>query len=130
MGLWSVAGFRSDLMSSTIFDSECDLSFLSLGTRNCNTALLGLTVATAMDWAFSTGRVLAELTHLIFSFSANGTAGDVPGVPDGGATVMFLGGALGALGMARRFQKRKTVKHEKLVGILTLGRISLRNVDG
>ena len=27
----------------------------------------------------------------------------VPGVPDGGATVMLLGAALGALGMARRF---------------------------
>jgi VPDSG-CTERM motif len=30
----------------------------------------------------------------------------VPGVPDGGATVMLLGTALGALGMARRFFKR------------------------
>ena len=29
----------------------------------------------------------------------------VPGVPDGGTTVMLLGGALGALGMARRFLK-------------------------
>jgi VPDSG-CTERM motif len=29
-----------------------------------------------------------------------------PGVPDGGATVMLLGGALGALGMARRYLKR------------------------
>ena len=39
--------------------------------------------------------------HIVFSFSANGTAG----VPDGGATVMLLGAALGALGMARRFLK-------------------------
>jgi hypothetical protein len=30
----------------------------------------------------------------------------VPGVPDGGATVMLLGAALGSLGMARRFLKR------------------------
>ena len=29
----------------------------------------------------------------------------VPGVPDGGTTVMLLGTALGALGMARRFLK-------------------------
>jgi len=29
----------------------------------------------------------------------------VPGVPDGGTTVMLLGAALGALGMARRFLK-------------------------
>jgi len=28
-----------------------------------------------------------------------------PGVPDGGTTVMLLGVALGALGMARRFTK-------------------------
>jgi hypothetical protein len=28
-----------------------------------------------------------------------------PGVPDGGTTVMLLGAALGALGMARRFLK-------------------------
>jgi VPDSG-CTERM motif len=31
--------------------------------------------------------------------------GGVPGVPDGGTTVMLLGTALGALGMARRFLK-------------------------
>jgi VPDSG-CTERM motif len=31
--------------------------------------------------------------------------GGVPGVPDGGTTVMLLGAALGALGMARRFLK-------------------------
>jgi hypothetical protein len=34
------------------------------------------------------------------------TNGGTPGVPDGGATVMLLGTALGALGMARRFLKR------------------------
>ena len=32
--------------------------------------------------------------------------GGVPGVPDGGTTVMLLGAALGSLGMARRFLKR------------------------
>ena len=32
--------------------------------------------------------------------------GGTPGVPDGGTTVMLLGAALGALGMARRFLKR------------------------
>lgn len=32
--------------------------------------------------------------------------GGPPGVPDGGTTVMLLGAALGALGMARRFLKR------------------------
>jgi hypothetical protein len=33
------------------------------------------------------------------------TNGGTPGVPDGGATVMLLGAALGMLGMARRFIK-------------------------
>jgi hypothetical protein len=33
-------------------------------------------------------------------------AGPCAGVPDGGATVMLLGAALGSLGMARRFLKR------------------------
>ena len=32
--------------------------------------------------------------------------GTPPGLPDGGTTVMLLGAALGALGMARRFLKR------------------------
>jgi hypothetical protein len=35
---------------------------------------------------------------------AGGVSTGVP-VPDGGATVMLLGAALGALGMARRFLK-------------------------
>jgi hypothetical protein len=35
-----------------------------------------------------------------------GPGGTPPGVPDGGATVMLLGAALGSLGMARRFLKR------------------------
>jgi hypothetical protein len=34
-----------------------------------------------------------------------GPGGTPPGVPDGGTTVMLLGAALGALGMARRFLK-------------------------
>ena len=39
---------------------------------------------------------------LATGFAANGGAQQVP---DGGATVMLLGAALGALGMARRFLK-------------------------
>jgi hypothetical protein len=39
---------------------------------------------------------------LATGFAANG---GTPGVPDGGATVMLLGAALGVLGMARRFLK-------------------------
>ena len=36
------------------------------------------------------------------------TAGEVPGVPDGGATVMLLGAALGVLGVTRRWLIRRT----------------------
>jgi len=48
----------------------------------------------------------------MFAFSQNASAerrpmphGVIP-VPDGGATIMLLGAALGSLGMARRFLKR------------------------
>jgi hypothetical protein len=48
----------------------------------------------------------------MFAFSQNASAerrpmphGAIP-VPDGGATIMLLGAALGSLGMARRFLKR------------------------
>jgi hypothetical protein len=41
-----------------------------------------------------------EIKQLEISF------GDPGSVPDGGSTVMLLGAALGALGMARRFLKK------------------------
>jgi hypothetical protein len=50
-----------------------------------------------MEWAFST-QSAGGLSPQIFSFSANGVA-----VPDGGSTVMLLGAAIGAIGVARRF---------------------------
>jgi protein with PEP-CTERM/exosortase system signal len=44
---------------------------------------------------------------LMLAFSHNAGAAPAPlppvSVPDGGATIMLLGAALGALGMARRF---------------------------
>ena len=46
---------------------------------------------------------------LMLAFSHNAGAAPAPlppgQVPDGGATIMLLGAALGALGMARRFLK-------------------------
>jgi VPDSG-CTERM motif len=48
---------------------------------------------------------------LMLAFSHNAGAApaplppDIVSVPDGGTTVMLLGAALGALGMARRFLK-------------------------
>ena len=47
---------------------------------------------------------------IMVAFSQNASAGISPlpvvSVPDGGATIMLLGAALGTLGMARRFLKR------------------------
>ena len=92
-GLWSVGGFTFDLLSSTIMAQTTTLLAISgTGIVSGN----GLE-PTSMEWMFTTqnagGRNLTR-----FSFSANGVA-----VPDGGTTVMLLGAALGALGMARRF---------------------------
>jgi hypothetical protein len=42
-----------------------------------------------------------DISHITFFGSPGGN-----GVPDGGATLMLLGAALGSLGMARRFLKR------------------------
>ena len=94
--LWSVAGFTFNLMSSTIMTQNAhELDIEGSGIVSGN----GFD-ATNMDWAFGTESA-GGMTHLVFSFSADGTAG----VPDGGATVMLLGAALGALGMAGRFLK-------------------------
>lgn len=98
MHLWSVAGFTFNLMSSTIVTQNA--SELDIKGHGTVTGPPGFD-ATSMDWAFSTQSAGGH-THMVFSISANGTAG---GVPDGGATVMLLGAALGALGMARRFLK-------------------------
>jgi hypothetical protein len=97
MHLWSVAGFTFNLMSSTIMAQ--DATQLVITGHGTVTGPPGFD-ATTMEWAFST-QSAGGLTHMVFSISANASAG----VPDGGATVMLLGAALGALGMARRFMK-------------------------
>jgi len=92
-GLWSVGGFSFDLLTSTIV------------TQNASTLVIegtGIVSGngfdpTSMDWSFTT-QSAGGRTRTTFSFSANGAS-----VPDGGTTVMLLGAALGALGMARRF---------------------------
>ena len=52
--------------------------------------------------------VVACALLLASSHEAKANPSPLPptGVPDGGATVLLLGTALGALGMARRFLKR------------------------
>src|SRR5438874_156776 len=94
-GLWSVGGFTFDLLSSTIVAQTTTLLAISgTGTVSGN----GF-APTSMDWMF-TAQNAGGHNMTTFSFSANGVSG---AVPDGGTTVMLLGGALGALGMARRF---------------------------
>src|SRR4029450_4068010 len=49
---------------------------------------------------------LAGQNYGLSGWTLFGPGGTPPGVPDGGATVMLLGAALGSLGMARRFLKK------------------------
>ena len=96
-GLWSVGGFTFDLASATIISqSNFFLNVLGEGTISGNgfDATPG-TFSFTIDNANGRPRVL-------FGFAAEGSA--VP-TPDGGATVMLLGAAIGALGIARRFLK-------------------------
>ena len=92
-GLWSVGGFTFDLLTSTVVTRNSTfLNISGTGIVSGN----GFD-PTSMEWSF-TAQNAGGRPRTIFSFSANGVA-----VPDGGATVMLLGAALGVLGMARRF---------------------------
>jgi hypothetical protein len=92
-GLWSVGGFTFDLLSSTIVTQNANfLTITGSGIVSGN----GFD-PTDMEWSFST-QSSAGRPRVKFSFSADATA-----VPDGGTTVMLLGAALGALGLARRY---------------------------
>jgi hypothetical protein len=92
-GLWSVGGFTFDLLSSSIVlqnASHLDIDGTGIVSGN------GF-APTNMDWSFSV-QSSGGRPRVKFSFSADATA-----VPDGGTTVMLLGAALGALGLARRY---------------------------
>ena len=90
--LWSVGGFTFDLASSTIVTQIFNfLNVTGVGTISGNgfdstPATFTLTVTTLGS-------------QLVFGAITATT-------PDGGTTVMLLGAALGALGMARRFLKK------------------------
>ena len=93
-GLWSVAGFTFDLLSSSIVTQTS--SFLNItGTGIISGNGFDPTAGT---WAFSVqsagGRRLVE-----FSFSANANDN---GVPDGGSAVALLGLALTGIEVLRR----------------------------
>jgi hypothetical protein len=93
-GLWSVAGFTFDLLSSSIVTQTS--SFLNITGTGIITGN-GFD-PTAGTWAFSVqsagGRRLVE-----FSFSANANDN---GVPDGGSAVALLGLALTGIEVLRR----------------------------
>ena len=92
-GLWSVGGFTFDLLTSTVVTQNVNfLTITGSGIVSGN----GF-APTNMDWSFSTQSSNGR-PRVKFSFSADANA-----VPDGGTTVMLLGAALGALGMARRY---------------------------
>jgi len=91
--LWSVGGFTFDLASSTIVTQLFNfLNVTGVGTISGN----------GFDSTPSTFTLtVTQLgTRLVFGSITSTT------VPDGGTTVMLLGAALGALGMAQRFLKR------------------------
>jgi hypothetical protein len=90
-GLWSVGGFTFDLASSTIVTQIPGfLNITGSGTITGN----GFD-PTKSEFTLTVTRLGSQL---VFGAITNT-------VPDGGATVMLLGAALGALGLARRFLK-------------------------
>jgi hypothetical protein len=95
-GLWSVAGFTFDLLSSTVTQRTAS----SLTVEGSGIVSGNGFDPTAMTWAFTTQNAGGR-TRAIFSFSANGNA-----VPDGGSAVALLGLALTGLEVLRRKLKR------------------------
>src|SRR6266403_1857494 len=93
-GLWSVAGFTFDLLSSTVVVQN---AFALVITGNGIVSGNGFT-PTAMQWAFA-ATSSGGLRRAIFSFSGSGSAGTVP---EGGTAVALLGIALIGIEALRR----------------------------
>ena len=91
-GLWSVGGFTFDLASSTIVTQIPGfLNVMGIGSITGN----------GFD------PTLAQFTLTVTTLGSQLVFGAITSpVPDGGTTVMLLGAALGALGLARRALKR------------------------
>ena len=90
-GLWSVGGFKFDLLSSTIVTQN--VNFLTItGTATISGNGFDPTSAT---WAFSTQNSSGR-PKTFFSFSADDA------VPDGGSAVALLGIALTGIEVLRR----------------------------
>jgi hypothetical protein len=91
----------SDTISFTLTNTGgtlwLDALSVLIANANGNLAAAHIFVTTTL------GGVNASNSALATGFASQG--GNIPNVPDGGATVMLLGTALGALGMARRYLK-------------------------
>jgi hypothetical protein len=93
-GLWSVAGFTFDLLTSTVLvQNSTALVITGTGIVSGN----GFDPTNA-DWSFSVTSSAGH-TRMNFSFQASGNAA---GVPDGGSTVALLGIALTGIEVLRR----------------------------
>jgi len=90
-GLWSVAGFTFNLLSSTVVMQTS--TFLNISG-------IGIVSGNGFDptegaWAFTSQN--AGGNHIFFSFSANSAS-----VPDGGSALALLGIGLGVIEFIRR----------------------------
>jgi hypothetical protein len=93
-GLWSVAGFTFDLLSSSVLvQNAFALVITGTGIVSGN----GFDPTNA-DWSFAVTSSNGN-TRARFSFQASGNAA---GVPDGGSTIAFVGIALIAIEVLRR----------------------------
>jgi VPDSG-CTERM motif len=94
--LWSIGGFTFDLSSSTvIMRNPTDLVVTGIGVIHGGPGFDD----TEGTWDFHLSNAGGRF-HADFSFDSSADS-----VPDGGATVMLLGAALGALGMVRHYLK-------------------------
>ncbi|HEU6449245.1 MAG TPA: hypothetical protein VFV23_12490 [Verrucomicrobiae bacterium] len=99
LGLWSVGGFTYDLnLSSIKFQggTPAGLVVTGQGTLNGNDY-----DPTPFSWAFTVQDPGAG-NPLVFSFSAAAGSISSGSVPDGGTTVMLLGGSLLAIGLLKK----------------------------
>ena len=121
---WTVSAFTVNAGAHAVTDSGARNedgfgSFNQTGSQqdasNGASSVVFTLTNTSGTWASATNVLAFNLNHWlvaahVFLVGSNGITGFAAGpsggtVPDGGTTVMLLGAALGALGMARRFLK-------------------------
>jgi hypothetical protein len=99
---WTASGFHFDLISSSVaFQSATSLAVYGTGTVWGN----GFDPTPGV-WNFSTQSIAA---NNMFSFSAAVGTGAAASVPDGGLTLLFLGGGLVGLSLIARHHKPNAI---------------------